>query len=603
MKKRHTKSVAIAKPGGELKQIVAGFSKDPFTSVFQGLLKPSDETLIAKGGSKGLAIYDEIERDCHAYAVLQKRKYAIASYPWDVDPASDDSADVKAADGIREFLESLDVDGLTIGLLDAILKGYAVAEIEWNPETWLPVKFHMRDQRRFLFDEESKPRLITPENRTTGEELPERKFIVHRFGAKNGNPYGLGLGTRLFWPAFFKKQGIAFWAAFAEKFGGPTILGKYPDFMDEPKQQKFLEALTRASQETAIIAPLGAELELIEAARSGSIDTYERLLRYMDEEISKAVLGETLTTNLNSDSGSYAASQTHNGVRLELIRADADMLSQTLNETLMTWLTEFHFPGANPPRLWRRVEESQNTKAEAEKDALVFGLGYEPEEEFIKEKYGEGWTKRSMPTSGFDWDGVAVPGMQPAAADGSAATPDGYTPPDGTDGQPQTQPQQSGGLPTGGLVVQDTALNGAQVSSLVQVIESVATAVIPKETAIYIIRAAFPSISPEMVSGMVNPVIVKEKEPVQPAPQQVKEPLEYSELDEITDKTETAGASAMEKLLEPVRRLVNNARTLEEIRDGLLELYPEMDTEPMTELLTDAFTAAFLKGKLDVKQQ
>jgi len=121
-------------------------------------------------------IHNEIERDCHAYAVLPKRKYAIASYPWDVDPASEDSKDVKAADGIREFLESLDVDGLTIGLLDAILKGYAVAEIEWNPETWLPVKFHMRDQRRFLFDEESKPRLITPENRTTGEELPERKF-------------------------------------------------------------------------------------------------------------------------------------------------------------------------------------------------------------------------------------------------------------------------------------------------------------------------------------------------------------------------------------------------------------------------------------------
>jgi len=126
----------------------------------------------------------------------------------------------------------------------------------------------------------------------------------------------------------------------------------------------------------------------------------------MDEEISKALLGETLTTNMSSDTGSYAASQTHNGIRLELIRADADMLSQTLNETLMTWLTEFHFPGANPPRLWRRVEESQNTKAEAEKDALVFALGYEPEEEFIQEKYGVGWKKRALPVGGdFGWGG------------------------------------------------------------------------------------------------------------------------------------------------------------------------------------------------------
>ena len=82
----------------------------------------------------------------------------------------------------------------------------------------------------------------------------------------------------------------------------------------------------------------------------------------------KAVLGETLTTSMGDKSSSYAASQTHNGIRLELVRADADLLSNTLNESLLTWLTELHFPGANPPRLWRRVEESLNTKMEAEKD-------------------------------------------------------------------------------------------------------------------------------------------------------------------------------------------------------------------------------------------
>ena len=446
------------RPGSPPKQIIAGFEKDPYTQVFQGLLKPSDDTLQARGGSKGLAIYDEIERDCHAYSVLQKRKYSVVSFPWEIDPATEDSRDVNAADGIREFCGSLDIDGLTVGLLDALLKGYAVSEVEWCPETWLPVKFHMRDQRRFLFDAESKPRLITPENRTAGEELPERKFIVHRFGAKNGNPYGLGLGSRLFWPTFFKRQGIAFWVAFAEKFGGPTVLGKYPDFMEEKKQQELLSALARVNQETAVIAPLGTEVELIEAARAGSIDTYERLLVYMDEEISKAVLGETLTTKVG-DTGSYAASKTHNGVRLELIRADADLLSQTLNGSLMAWLTEFHFPEANPPRLWRRIEQPPDAKLEAEKDALVAGLGFEPEETFIQEKYGIGWKKKSA---------------------GSEA--------------------RSGGLATPNSVA----------ASLMQVIEAVAAGAMPRETAKHLIRAAFPSIGDETINGMVNPVEIKE---------------------------------------------------------------------------------------------
>ena len=30
-------------------------------------------------------IYDEIERDCHAYGLLQKRKLAVVARPWQVE--------------------------------------------------------------------------------------------------------------------------------------------------------------------------------------------------------------------------------------------------------------------------------------------------------------------------------------------------------------------------------------------------------------------------------------------------------------------------------------------------------------------------------------
>ena len=586
-----TSAKTTAKPSTN---IVAGFDKDPFTTVFQGLLKPSDDTLASQGGSKGMAIYDEIERDCHAYAVIQKRKYAVVSFPWDVDPASDDSPDVKAAEGIKEILEGVDIDGLTLSLLDAFMKGFAVSEVEWSPETWFPVKFHARDQRRFVFDAESKPRLITVENRTTGEELPERKFIVHRFGAKNGNPYGLGLGSKLFWPAWFKKQGLSYWLAFAEKFGGPTALGKYPEGLDDKQKQALLESLGRISQETAIIAPLGTEVELIEASRTGSIDTYERLLRYMDEEISKAVLGETLTTSMGDKSSSLAASQTHNGVRLELVRADADLLSNTLNESLLTWLTELHFPGAKPPRLWRRVEESLDTKMEAEKDALVFGMGYEPEEEFIQEKYGVGWKKRAIGENmgGYDWGSQGTQGTTP-----------GTPPGPGSDAPDVPE------APQGGVVnaVQDTALNGAQVTSLVQVIEAVAAGTIPKETAKHLIRAAFPSISPETINGMVDPVEIKEA--AKPTPEPAKEPVGFAEqarprsrdvTDDLADKLEIAAADAMDGLLEPIRRLVSSAASFTEIIDGIRNLYPDMDTENFAVVMKDALVASGMAGAASV---
>jgi phage gp29-like protein len=611
-------AAAAANPPG---QLIAGFDKDTLTKQNQGLLKPSDATLAEKGSGKGLAIYDDIERDCHAYAVLQKRKLAVVSFPWEVDPATDAPADAKAADGIREMLDATDLDGLSLGLLDAVLKGFAVSEVEWDPDTWAPLRFHQRDQRRFLFDSDCNPRLITPENRQEGIQLPERKFIIHRFGAKDGNPYGLGLGTRLYWPAWFKRHGMHFWAQFAEKFGGPTVIGKCPPEMGDEKRETLLQALGRTSQETAIVVDLDAQVELLEGTRSGSVDTYDKFIRYMDEEMSKTVLGETLTTSIG-DTGSFAAAQTHNGVRMELSKADADLLSATLNSTLLTWLTEFHFPGANPPRLWRRVEVPKDEKAEADKDLVVFQLGFAPDEEFIQKKYGDGWHARGGFAPGPDMD-IAGAQPPPGAPEGAGEGPEGG--PALPDAPAGAQAAESG------VVVQDTALNGAQVASLLQVLGMAATGTLPKESATQVIKAAFPGVPDQLVAGMINPIEVKAPEPTAPAPNlpaasgvraapdapkpkaEFAEPKktwlrgllpfapkqpkkEQDDIDILADKAEAASAEAMDALMEPVRRLVAGAASFEEVMDGLLDAYPEMDTKAYQNVLKDALVASHLVG-------
>lgn len=483
-----------------LVRVIAGSERDPYTVVYQGLMRPQDDTLMSRGGGIGLKIYDEIERDCHAFSVLQKRKHAVVSFPWEVKPASNRLQDRKAAETIHDMLEALDFDGLCVGLLDALLKGFAVGEVIWNPATWMPRQVLMRDQRRFHFDVDGKPRLATRENMLPGEELPERKFIVHRTGAKDSNPYGLGLGTRLFWPVWFKRQGMGFWLVFAEKFGSPTLVGKYPQSMQEDDQSKLLDALSNVAQEAAIIAPLEAEIDLLEASRSGSVDTYERLVRYLDEEMSKAVLGETLTTTLGS-AGSYAASKTHNEVRLELVRADADLLSATLNQSLVAWVTELHHPGAVPPTIWRKVEAPTDLKAEAEKDQIVANMGFEPDEAWIQDKYGVGWRKKAP---------APPPTLPPGAGAGPGAVPEAASP----------------AFAEG---------DGADAA------------------------------------------------------------------DHLTDQLETSIRAAQARLLEPVRRLVAQAQNLEEIRDGLLDLYPEMDTAAFAEMLTQAFLAANLAGRAEVR--
>jgi phage gp29-like protein len=109
------------------------------------------------------------------------------------------------------------------------------------------------------------------------------------------------------------------------------------------------------------------DIALLEAAKSG-IDSYEKLVRYMDEQISEVVLGETGTTNQSGDSGSRARDEIGNEVRLETAKYDADALCEVLNETLVKWIIDFNMPGAPYPRLWRDFSEPEDLVQKAQRD-------------------------------------------------------------------------------------------------------------------------------------------------------------------------------------------------------------------------------------------
>lgn len=383
----------------ELKIAIATADKDPFNVIFDGLLRSNDDTLASRGGGRGLKIYDELERDCHVFSVLQKRKLALIARPVVVEAASDSPQDQKARDVVEQQLNAIGLDGLCLHLMDAVLKGYAGSEIMWEQrgaEIWATTA-NAKDARRFAFGEDGQPRLLTRENMWPGELLPQRKFLIHRYGAKDGNPYGLGLGTRLFWPVFFKRQGIQFWLTFADKFGSPTAVGKYPKGTQAIEQAKLTDALSRISQDAAVTIPEGMSVELLEAARSGTVNTYESLCRYMDEEISKAVLGETLSTTLGKGGGSLAASRTHNEVRLELTKADSDLLSDTLAQ-LVQWIVEFNVPGATPPRVYRDCSEPEDLDSRSQVDERLDKVGYRPSPALVARRYGEGYELK--PSSG-----------------------------------------------------------------------------------------------------------------------------------------------------------------------------------------------------------
>lgn len=396
------------------------------------VLRPQDDILAQRSVGKGLRLYDELARDAHVSAVLDKRKRAVLARDWTVEPGGTRRADKQAAKLVERVLAGewgLAFDGLCLDLLDAQLKGYAVSEVVWDARDGVvvPVAAKARDPRRFVFDRDWQLRLLTPDNQMDGIALPPRKFLVHRFGT-SFDPYGLGLGHRLFWPCFFKRNSIQFWAKFCERFGMPFVKATSAAGEDTAKLMRDLMGLV---QDGVIVVPDGTLIELLDSAKAAGVSSYEGFVRYLDEQISEAVLGETLSTNIGQ-SGSRAASETHNEVREDLCDGDCDEQSATLNGQLLTWIAEVNFPGAAPPTVWRPRPENRKTLAEvkkAEADAKIAAVdyvdrmrraGYEPQDPtvpFAEQVEGE-------------WIYVGRPEPDPAAAPPPGQTAAFAAPPD-----------------------------------------------------------------------------------------------------------------------------------------------------------------------------
>lgn len=391
----------------ELRNEVATVTKDITFPAFLGVLRVQDDTLLTRGAGISYKIYDDIERDCHAYGLLQKRKLAVIARPWQVDPASEDPLDKKAADVVRRQLDDmggplLDNPGIVpavstgfdlvcYNLLDAVLKGFSVGEIMWErmDNEIVARSVRPRDQRRFEFGDDYTLRLKTLQNMLPGETVPPRKFIVHTFGSKDGNPRGLGLGSKLFWPAFFKRNGITFWLTYLDKYASPTSIGKYPAGASDNDKQVLMNALEAIANDAGVTIPSGMEIELLEAKRAGTV-SHEQFCRYMDEEMTFAVLGESPTSK-GSGGALASAALAREEVRLELVKADADLLSATLNATLSPWITALNVPGARPPKIWRQIKQPEDMKARSERDKNMADIGYRSTLTQVTEDYGGEW--------------------------------------------------------------------------------------------------------------------------------------------------------------------------------------------------------------------
>lgn len=348
-------------------------------------LLPTSDSIVKQRGFD-ISVYDEVRRDEQVQTALGQRCLALPSKEWFVKAGGNRKVDKMAADFLTEQLNNIPFDRITEKMMKGVFWGYSVAECLWATDgNYIALEnIKVKKRRRFGYAPDGSLRLLTTKDQL-GEVLPDRKFWAFSLGGDDDDDlYGRGLAHYLYWPTFFKRNGIKFWLIFLEKFGMPTAIGKYPVSASAEEKKALKNALYAVQKDSGITMPEGMMIEFLEAARSGTAD-YTELHDRMNAAISKVILGHTGTTDATA--GRLGSEDIAKAIREDLIAADSDLICSSMNCSVIRWLIGWNFPTAALPKVWRDVKLPEDLKTRAERDKILGDLGFKPTLKYVTETY------------------------------------------------------------------------------------------------------------------------------------------------------------------------------------------------------------------------
>lgn len=406
-----------------------------FPAFWLDAVQANDDPMLSRDGSD-LRLYDKLLSDDTAMSTLQQRRLAITSRDWEVAPGNpDDPRSVTAADEFREMLKAVGFDRVTGGLHYGVWFGYAVAEAVYTTKThdgrliiWLD-DIVIPDRRWFGFTGEGQLRFIGDLSASIGGEVvPDNKFITVRTGGTHDFAfYGLGLAHWCYWPIFFKRAALKFWALYLEKMGRPTvgIAFSEADKNDQKKKASLLQAAMAIGQDSAVLLPEGylddAMIKIFESSRTlSSSSDYKDFVTEQNEAIMRVVLGQPGTSKATKGGlGGDGQAKKDEGVKREIVKADSDLISEGMSK-LGRWLTTWnHGADVAPPTVYRVLDDEEDLNTVAQRDVQLNGIGIKRTEESVREVYGDGYEVDRLSTEEQAARDQALAAAKTGAAPGS----------------------------------------------------------------------------------------------------------------------------------------------------------------------------------------
>ncbi len=283
-------------------------------------------------------LYNEILLDGHMTAVIEKRKLAVSNTPLVFIEDGKVNEEITAMAATENFLS------LVGYIIESKVWGHSLVELSFDDGTLTPTlipRKHVVPQKGMIIKNQSD---------TAGfayREFPYTNFLLE---VGESDSYGLLMKAAQY--VIYKRGGFGDWAQYCELFGMPFRVAKY-DGYDEKTRGELEGALKAAGSAAYIVIPKEAELHFIQNNTTGSAILYDMLVDSCNKELSKLVLGQTMTTEAT---GAYAQAKIHLEVEMEIHYSDKLFVKNILNEKLIPLLRIHGFDVGNGKFIFQEKE-------------------------------------------------------------------------------------------------------------------------------------------------------------------------------------------------------------------------------------------------------
>jgi len=334
------------------------------------------------------AIYrDVLVSDTHIQSVIETRFLAVIGDDPMIAPANKEKADdVIAAEAIKGAVDRLpDFLGLCQDLLWGNVWPLAMVERVYQPSNEPGLRFDWGDISivpDYLFRwTEGRLQIegLDPQTRKPNGAFSRpdpARYITHKghfIGTKLPDNWG-GPMRAITWWFLLKVMDREWWVRFLDRFGTPFPVAKF-EKTDDRSRQILERAFRLSSRIGGLVVSKGTEVELIQASTS-TAEAHEKFFQRCNDEISRRVLGQTLSSTASPTGLGSGASDLQGQVRSDIAGFDKQKLAQTVRQQFFKpWLRINGFTGEAPKLTFGGEEPEENsTTAEVLSKLKTAGL-------------------------------------------------------------------------------------------------------------------------------------------------------------------------------------------------------------------------------------